>query len=210
MPLDTWLAFVATSCIVLVIPGPTVLLVSGFSLARGAGRAWWSALGAALGDATALSCSLMGLGAFLQASAGLFTAVKLAGALYLVWMGLGMLRRAGGFRPGAVQAMPGHERTRRRMFLEGYVVTALNPKSILFFVAFVPQFLTPGPDQTAQMLAVLATFTPLAFCNALGYVLLADRARRTAADPRAARVFQRLGGAALVGAGVWTAAREAG
>ncbi|GFK93931.1 Homoserine/homoserine lactone efflux protein [Fundidesulfovibrio magnetotacticus] len=214
MPLDAWLAFVAASCVILVIPGPTVLLVAGFSLSRGAGRAWWSAFGVALGDATALGCSLLGLGAFLQASAGLFTALKLAGAAYLVWMGLGMLRRSGRARSGPVVpagAAPAASRggSPWRMALQAYVVTALNPKSILFFVAFVPQFITPGPQAGSQMLVVLATFPALAFVNALGFVLLADRARRAAASPAAGRAFQRLGGAALVGAGLWTAAREA-
>ena len=214
MPLDTYLAFVAASAIILVIPGPTVMLVVGYALSYGARRASWSAFGVALGDATALSCSLLGLGAFLQTSAHLFTILKWAGALYLIWMGLKMIK-AGSITatqpsdsPGA-NASPGRPDSRLRMVVQAYVVTALNPKSILFFVAFVPQFITPAPDMSAQMLVILATFVTLAFLNVLAYAALAGSARRAARDPGVLRAFNRLGGSALVGAGVWTAAREA-
>lgn len=219
MPFETWLAFVATSAVVLVIPGPTVLLIAGFALSRGVRGAWRCALGVALGDATALTCSLLGLGAFLQTSSHLFTLLKWAGALYLVWMGVRMIRAgriaAGSSRPSAVSSTPPahasapHETTAWRMMLKAYVVTALNPKAIIFFVAFVPQFITPGPDVTAQMAVILATFVSLSIVNSLGFVLLAGSARSAAGDPSAMRLVNRLGGSALVGAGVWTAAREA-
>lgn len=209
MAFETWLAFVAASAVVLVIPGPTVLLVSGFALSHGARRAWWAAFGVALGDATALGCSLLGLGAFLQTSAHLFSLLKWAGALYLVWMGVKMMRSRGG-APGACSPGAARGGSALRMAAQAYVVTALNPKSMIFFVAFVPQFLTPGPDMATQMLVVLATFVPLAFVNVLGYVLLAASARRAAVSPRVLGLFNRAGGSVLVAAGVWTAAREAG
>ncbi len=205
MTLDTWLAFVAASTILLLIPGPTVMLVVGFALARGAARSWWAAFGVALGDATALGCSLLGLGAFLQASAELFTLLKWGGALYLVWIGLGMLRA----KPKALHADGGGDsRSSLSMLAQAYVVTALNPKSIFFFVAFVPQFLTPGPDMAAQMLTVLCTFVPLAFLNAAAYAVLAGTARRAARRPGVMAAFNRVGGSCMIGAGVWTAVRE--
>lgn len=222
MPFETWLAFVAASAVMLVIPGPTVLLVAGFALARGVRGAWRCALGVALGDATSLTCSLLGLGAFLQTSAHLFTLLKWAGALYLIWMGVKMLRAGriasrGSVRasavspaPDAPQAMtPGKDASASGMMLKAYVVTALNPKAIIFFVAFVPQFITPGPDVAVQMAVILATFVSLSIVNALGFVFLAGSARSAAGDPSAMRLVNRLGGSALVGAGVWTAAREA-
>lgn len=232
MSLQTWFAFVAASAILLVIPGPTVMLVIGHALAHGARRSIWSVIGVALGDATALGCSLLGLGAFLQTSAQLFTVLKWAGALYLIWMGLRMMRPSpsgAARKPSGTlddmgvtgdAGMSGNTGSpdslgasgpapARRLLAQAYVVTALNPKSILFFVAFVPQFMTPGPDVHAQMLVILATFVSLASVNAMAYALLAGSARRAARSGSVGRALSRLGGAVLVAAGIWTAAREA-
>ncbi|WP_027190662.1 LysE family translocator [Fundidesulfovibrio putealis] len=225
MPLDTYLAFVAASSLLLIIPGPTVMLVVGFALSYGARRASWSAVGVMLGDATALSCSLLGLGAFLQTSAHLFSILKWAGALYLIWMGVKMIKGGGNtashpsHSSGAADIDPigasppsaarPASNSRMRMVLQAYVVTALNPKTLLFFVAFVPQFITPGPDVHTQMLIILATFVGLAFLNVLAYAALAGSARRAARDPGVLRAFNRLGGCTFIGAGLWTAAREA-
>lgn len=211
MPVEIWFAFVAASAVMLVIPGPTVLLVSGLAMSHGARRAWPCALGVALGDATALACSLLGLGAFLQTGAHLFTLLKWAGAAYLVWMGIQMIlpeRATRGGNGAQDRGVPGAVKVRSLM-LKAYVVTALNPKAILFFVAFVPQFIAPGPDAAVQMAVILATFVTLSLANALTYILLAGFARRTACNPSASRLARRLGGATLVGAGLWTAAREA-
>lgn len=211
MPLEIWLAFVTASAVMLVIPGPTVLLVSGLAMSHGARRAWPCAVGVALGDATALVCSLLGLGAFLQTGAHLFTLLKWAGAAYLVWMGVQMIlpeRAARGADGAQTRSVPGVAAVRSLM-LKAYVVTALNPKAILFFVAFVPQFITPGPDAVLQMAVILATFVSLSLANALAFIFMAGFARRTACNPTAARLAKRLGGFTLVGAGLWTAAREA-
>ncbi|MBI4805242.1 MAG: LysE family translocator [Desulfovibrio sp.] len=210
MPLQTYFAFLLASTILLLIPGPTVMLVIAHSLTHGVRRAWWSAIGVALGDATALSCSLLGLGAFLQTSAHLFTILKWAGALYLIWMGYKMLRAEPAAMAGPARNPQGCqlEISRFRLVCQAYLVTALNPKSILFFVAFVPQFITPGPDVTRQMLIILASFVALAFLNSLAYAVLAGSARRAARSPGVLRTFTRLGGSALIGAGIWTAAKE--
>jgi threonine/homoserine/homoserine lactone efflux protein len=211
MPVEIWIAFVAASAVMLVIPGPTVLLVSGLAMSHGARRAWPCAVGVALGDATALVCSLLGLGAFLQASAHVFTLLKLAGAAYLVWMGVQMILPQGTARAGSdeqSQAVPRGANVSDLM-LKAYVVTALNPKAILFFVAFVPQFVVPGPDAVLQMAVILATFVTLSLANALAFILLAGFARRTACGATASRLSRRFGGLTLVGAGLWTAAREA-
>ena len=95
------------------------------------------------------------------------------------------------------------------MVAQAFAVTALNPKSILFFVAFVPQFITPQAAPLPQMAVILATFVSLAFLNSLAYICLAGRMRRMASNPRVLRSVSRSGGAVLVGAGVWTALREA-
>lgn len=88
MALEIWLAFALASAVLLSIPGPTVLLVVSYALARGRSSAWATVPGVTLGDFTAITASLLGAGALLQASATLFTVLKLAGAAYLIWLGI--------------------------------------------------------------------------------------------------------------------------
>ena len=92
------------------------------------------------------------------------------------------------------------------MLAHAWLVTALNPKSITFFVAFLPQFVSPSVDFLTQMVVFEATFLVLAFANALGYALIASRARAVARNPRAIRAFNRIGGGLLIGAGAVAAA----
>ncbi len=205
MTIETWLAFVAASTVLLVIPGPTILLVVSYALGQGWRAALPTAIGVALGDFTAMTLSMLGIGALLAASATLFTVLKLLGAGYLVWLGV-KLWRAGGTmdaRPitsaAPVVKMIGH----------AWLVTALNPKSITFFVAFLPQFLDRSGDFWQQMLIFELTFLTLAFANALGYGLVASRARSLVRSERAIRAINRTGGSLLIGAGVLTATARA-
>ena len=200
MSFETWAAFAAASSVLLVIPGPTVLLVVSYALGQGWRTALPMAIGVALGDFTAMTLSMLGLGALLATSATLFTILKWIGAAYLVYLGI-KLWRAGGTldtapRTDAVSAA--------KMLGHAWVVTALNPKSITFFVAFLPAFLDPRADFLTQMLVFETTFLVLAFANAFGYALVASRARRLASDPRAIGVVNKVGGGLLVGAGVAT------
>jgi threonine/homoserine/homoserine lactone efflux protein len=206
MPFETWLAFVAASIVLLVIPGPTILLVVSYALGQGWRTALPMALGVALGDFTAMTLSMLGLGALLAASASVFTVLKWIGAAYLIWLGI-KLWRAG----GTLDAAPRTDRaSAARMLGHAWLVTALNPKSITFFVAFLPQFLDPHRDFWTQMLVFEATFLTLAFCNALGYALAASRARTAVRDARVIRVINRVGGSLLIGAGVAAATVKAG
>jgi threonine/homoserine/homoserine lactone efflux protein len=200
MTFETWAAFAAASSILLVIPGPTVLLVVSYALGQGWRTALPMAVGVALGDFTAMTLSMLGLGALLATSATLFTILKWVGAAYLIYLGI-KLWRAGGTldappRTDAVSAA--------KMLGHAWLVTALNPKSITFFVAFLPAFLDPRADFLTQMLVFETTFLVLAFANAFGYALVASRARRLASNPRAIRAVNKVGGGLLVGAGVAT------
>ena len=141
MALDHWLAFVAASAVLLAIPGPTVLLVVSYALGHGRRAAGSTVAGVLLGDFTAMTASLLGLGALLAASATLFSVLKWIGALYLVYLGIKLWRAP--VAAAADEAMAPIER-HRRIFLHAYAVTALNPKSIVFFIAFLPQFLDHG------------------------------------------------------------------
>jgi len=198
MSIETWLAFVAASTILLVIPGPTILLVISYALGQGWRAALPMSVGVALGDFTAMTLSMLGVGALLAASATLFTALKLVGAAYLIWLGI-KLWRAG----GALQAEARTDTSPAiSMVAHAWLVTALNPKGITFFVAFLPQFLDPTGDVLRQMLIFGATFLALAFGNALGYGLLAARAGAITRNPSAISLFNKVGGSLLIGAGV--------
>ena len=200
MTFETWAAFAAASTVLLIIPGPTVLLVVSYALGQGWRTALPMAVGVALGDFTAMTLSMLGLGALLATSATLFTILKWVGAAYLVYLGI-KLWRAG----GTLDAAPRTDAvSAAKMLGHAWLVTALNPKSITFFVAFLPAFLDPTGDFFTQMLVFETTFLLLAFANAFGYALVASRARRFASNPRAIGVVNKVGGGLLVGAGVAT------
>ncbi|TCK28613.1 threonine/homoserine/homoserine lactone efflux protein [Ancylobacter aquaticus] len=202
MSIETWLAFVAASAVLLVIPGPTILLVVSYALGQGRKVAFPVALGVALGDFTAMTLSMLGLGALLATSATLFTALKWIGAAYLIWLGI-KLWRAGG-QASFGEARPAGSAV--SMVAHAWVVTALNPKSITFFVAFLPQFLDPGRDFLTQLAIFEATFLFLAAANAFGYALLAGRLRGTVQNTRRVAIINRVGGSLLIAAGVATLA----
>jgi threonine/homoserine/homoserine lactone efflux protein len=152
----------------------------------------------ALGDFTAMTLSMLGVGALLAASSLLFAVLKWAGAAYLVWLGI-QLWRAG----GALDATPRSDPTpAARMLAQAWLVTALNPRSITFFVAFLPQFIDQASDFWSQMLIFEGTFIALAFANAIGYALVASRARRLMHSERAVGIFNQVGGSLLIGAGL--------
>lgn len=202
MPLDLWLAFAAAATALLMIPGPTILLVVSYSLTQGRRVALAMALGVALGDFIAMTTSLMGLGALVMASAELFTVLKWVGAVYLVWMGVKLWRAT----PADATIPEAAPKEARAIFAHAAAVTALNPKSIAFFVAFVPQFIRLDHPLPVQFATLIATFVTLATVNALFYALLADRLRSRIRRPGVLRAMNRTGGGALIGMGLMTAA----
>jgi threonine/homoserine/homoserine lactone efflux protein len=200
--LDTWLAYAAATAVLLVIPGPTILTVISYSLTHGRRANVALVAGVALGDSTALVLSLVGLGALLAASAMLFTAVKWAGGLYLMYLGARMLRGSAVALPAQGEG-PAKLESHTRVFANTWLVTALNPKGIIFFIAFLPQFLRPGPDVAAQLWVLAVTFVVLATINAALYAVFAASARKFLSTPRALRGFNLAGGSLLTAAGVW-------
>ena len=203
MDIQVWVAFVAASVVLLMIPGPTIVLVLTYALTQGRRVAVASAAGVATGDLIAMTASLLGLGAVVLASATLFTALKWVGAAYLVWMGVGMIRAAGGQTLGRLADVP--DLTPRRVFGNAMIVTALNPKSIVFFIAFVPQFLMVDRPLAPQFAVLIATFVTLAAVNALAYALLADGMRATIRRSAVLAWMTRAGGGVLIAMGLLTA-----
>jgi threonine/homoserine/homoserine lactone efflux protein len=202
MSIELWLAFVVAAEIILVIPGPTILLVIGQAATHGRSSVLPLVVGVLCGDALAMTLSLAGLGALMATSALLFTALKWIGALYLIYLGIQQWRRQG-LVPGAERAEPAA--APGALWRRAFIVTALNPKSIAFFVAFLPQFVVQGPPALPQLTVLGTTFLVLATVNAALYAVFAGELRETLQQGRVHRWFHRCGACALVGAGVITA-----
>ncbi|TYB81665.1 LysE family translocator [Maritimibacter fusiformis] len=201
MQIELWLAYVAATMVVLIIPGPTILLVLSYALTQGRRVAVGMALGVALGDLVAITASLLGLGALVMASATLFSVLKWIGAGYLIYLGIKLLRAG----PAQIDLSDPDPKPVRQIFTHAAIVTATNPKSIAFFVAFVPQFIRPEAALAPQFTLLIATFVTLGTLNALAYALLADRLRRRIRKPAVLTWLNRLGGGVLVTMGALTA-----
>jgi threonine/homoserine/homoserine lactone efflux protein len=197
--LERWLAFVATSAVVLAVPGPTILAMTGYVMAYGRHARALLVSAVALGDVTAISASLIGLGALLAPSTMLFTIVKWAGALYILYLGLERLRRHSIIRTTPAEATLARAQLFRRMF----AVTLLNPKGMVFYVAFLPQFVGPESEPFAQLFVLALTFATLAAINASLYAAGASLLSKQLTSGAAPRLFSVVSGALLVGAAVW-------
>lgn len=204
MSFENWLAFVAASAIMLAIPGPTIVLVISYALTHGRKIAAATVAGVALGDFTAMTASMLGLGALLATSALLFTGLKWIGAAYLIYLGI-KLWRAPVRENNVEDARPATDRNAKRIFLHAFLVTALNPKSIIFFVAFVPQFMDVHQPLLGQVLILESTFLVLATLNSALYAIMASSARDTIRSPKVQRVVNRTGGGLMIGAGLLAA-----
>lgn len=203
MSIDHWLAFAAASAILLAIPGPTILLVVSYALAGGQRTAAPVVAGVALGDFVAMTTSLLGLGVLLSTSATLFMILKWIGAAYLIYLGIRLW-----LAPAApIEIAPAEpQHNGKSMFVHAFAVTALNPKSIVFFVAFLPQFLDHAQPAVPQMIVFEATFLTLAVANAAIYAWLAATARGAIRRPSIQRLVNRVGGSLLIAAGLATVA----
>jgi len=179
----------------LLCRGPTILLVVSYALARGRNVTLALVSGVILGHLIAMSVTLAGLGIVLAASASVFTMMKWAGALYLAWMGIGMIRKAG-TATGELQAVA--QRGSGTAFRDGFIVILLNPKSIGFFIAFVPQFIDSANPVVPQFLIMIVTFVGLGGINVLAYAPLAARLRDKVTRPGALAWLQRAGGGVLI------------
>jgi len=149
--LDTLLAFLGISILITLAPGPDNLMVIGRSLARGQRAGLAFGLGCAAGCVTHIAWASLGIAALVRASNGLFLAIKLAGAAWLLWLGIQALRSGGSLTP----ATGGAPRSGLQDFRQGFVANALNPKVGLFFLAFLPQFAAPEAGPVWIQMAIL-------------------------------------------------------
>ena len=200
MSIEIWTAFVAASIVLLVIPGPTILTVISYSISHGYKAKIPLILAVALGDSTALALSLLGLGVLLAESAFWFQAVKWVGGVYLIFLGIKLLMA--GVKPPALNRVE-KRASSWRLFVNTYLVTALNPKGIIFFVAFLPQFINTNSEVATQLWVLATTFVVLASLNATLYAVFAGKAQQTLASPKTHRIFNICGGSLLSAAGIW-------
>lgn len=205
MSIEIWFAFVAASIVLLIIPGPTILTVISYSISHGYKAKIPLILAVALGDSTALALSLIGLGALLAESAFWFQAVKWAGGLYLIYLGIKLL--LAGVNPSNIEENK-DEVSSWKLFANTYLVTALNPKGIIFFVAFLPQFINTHTDVTAQLWLLAVTFVTLASLNATLYAVFAGKAQQALSSAKTQRLFNLCGGSLLSAAGIWALTAE--
>ncbi|TQV79933.1 LysE family translocator [Denitrobaculum tricleocarpae] len=202
MSFEVWLAFVAASAALLAVPGPVVMLLFSTTLGRGRSVSIAAVPGVVLGDFAAMTVSLMGAGAVLSASATLFTILKILGAAYLVWLGIQMWRTDA--KPLALKTAA-RNRSRLTVFRQAFLVTAFNPKDIVFFVAFLPQFINPAEPPLAQIITIEVTFLAMVLISNLLWIFLCGTLRDGLKNPATLRFVNRLGAGCLIGAGAFTA-----
>jgi len=200
-----WIAFALASAVMGLIPGPGVMSIVGYAVGAGRRVALASVAGMMVGNAIAMSLSLLGVGALLAASALAFSVVKWAGASYLIGLGLLIIARSRG-ASRQDDAPPAPALGARAAFAGNVAVGTFHPKTIVFFVAFVPQFISPDGDYTAQAALLIATFCLVVGGTDTAYALAASRAAWLLRTPRAATWAKRAGGGVLIASGVATAA----
>ena len=204
MPLELWLAYVATSAVVLAVPGPTILLVLSLSISQGRRATVPLVAGVALGDGVAITLSLIGLGTLLATSAFWFTVVKWIGGLYLIYLGIRLMRGANKSQDNqSDQTESTPAPTPGKLFFNTFIVTALNPKSIVFFIALLPQFVSPAHPAGPQLWVLGVSFVVMATICATSYALFAASVRRFLKSPRVQRIYGLIGGSLLCVAGTW-------
>ena len=198
MPLENWLAYTFVTATFLLIPGPTILLVISYSLIRGRQAVFALLLGVGLGDIVAMILSFIGVGLLLQTVTIAFQFLKWIGAAYLIWLGIKMWRSAS--ESMELSAIT-DKKVWHAIMANAFVITALNPKSIVFFLAFLPQFINSEKPFITQSLILGSTFLVLAIISVLFYSLLASF---TGQQMRLSLIHlwtNRIGGCLLIGAG---------
>lgn len=200
VPAPNMLTFALASLLLIAVPGPSVLFVIGRTLALGRRGGLLSVLGNAAGELVQIAAVALGVGVVLAQSIVLFSVVKFAGAAYLIYLGIQAIRHRGA---GPAAADPTRPASTARILREGFVVGATNPKSIVFFVAVLPQFVDYSAGGIPFQLATLgALFLLIALVSDSGWAMIAGTARRWfASSPRRIAALGTTGGVMMIGLG---------
>ena len=198
MPLELYLAYLATCILIVIVPGPTVTLIVANSLKFGTRAGLLNIAGTQLGLAVCIGIVLLGLASLIASLGWWFDLLRLAGAAYLIWLGWKLLRSSGTLDSAEAHAPRGG------FFLQGFTVLMSNPKILVLFGALFPQFIDPNGNYVSQVLLLGATAMATAFVFDGLYAIAAGRAGRMLTTRRVRRVSQ-ASGICLIGTGVWLA-----
>jgi threonine/homoserine/homoserine lactone efflux protein len=199
VPLDLYLAYIAACFLIAIIPGPTVTVIVANSLAHGTRAGLLNVAGTQLGLGVMMLILIIGLSSVIAAMEWLFDWLRWAGAAYLVWLGYKLLRAPDlvmEARNGAVPA--------GGFFLQGFLVMMSNPKALFWFGAFIPQFIDPRGNYTAQIVLLGVTAMAVALVSDGAYAVLTGRAGGFLSR-KGVRLVSRLSGGFLIGGGLWLA-----
>lgn len=198
-PMENLFAFAIAAAILILIPGPSVLFVIGRSIALGRRAGVLSVIGNALGTIPAVLAVAFGVGAIVASSVVAFTVIKVAGAIYLVYLGVQAIRH----RNAHVQSAGSPSTSACKLLMQGFIVGVTNPKTIAFFVAVLPQFVDPAAGAVwAQLLLLGTTFQLIALVCDSVWALVAGTARLWfAKSPRRISIFSGAGGVMMIGLG---------
>ena len=198
MNLHLFLAYCLAVAILVLMPGPIVTLVVANSLSHGSRSGLATVAGASMGNAILLGATAVGLVAFFALLSEIFEVVRWAGASYLIWLGVKAWRAHGG---QGLAIVPAAKRSTRAVFLQGFVIAITNPKALLFYVAFLPQFVDSHLPAGPQLLVMIVTMIIMALFSDSAYALLAGRARGWFTTPGRRRLQSRITGTLLIGIG---------
>jgi threonine/homoserine/homoserine lactone efflux protein len=196
MNLQLFTAFVLITLVLIITPGPIVTLVIATGATRGTRAALTTVAGTTVGNAILLTAIALGLSWVLANAIVLFDILRWAGAAYLVWLGIQSWRGAG--RSGGAPAPRGHVHFRR-----GVIVALSNPKTIVFFTAFLPQFIDPTLPAPRQLAVMCAVSVLLAASTDSAWGIAAGLGRAWFMKPARAKLLARLSGTVLIGGGIW-------
>lgn len=201
MSFETWVAFVIASAIVVLIPGPNIILTINHAIRDGKRSGLATVPGVSLGALIAMTLSLAGAGAVLATSAYLFSMLKLAGAAYLIWMAYVLWTAP---VQSELTTDDTEEQPLKALFWQSFLISVLNPKGPIFYVAFVPQFVDISGPVFFQFSILTATFVGVATLNTLLWLFFANGLRDHFQKPGAMRLLNRGGASCLFVAGLLT------
>ena len=207
MTIEIWATFVAVVFVFALVPGPTVILVIAQAVSHGKKSVLPLVAGVLCGDFVAMSLSLIGLGAVLATSATLFLILKWFGVAYLIYLGIKTWREKPIIDDTSFKEM---NVSKIKMFKSSFVVTALNPKGIIFFVTFLPQFINPESEALPQLLILMITFLGVISFTITSFALLSGSVSHKIQSYQARRKLNKIGGGALIGAGLITSVMQRG
>jgi homoserine/homoserine lactone efflux protein len=204
MTIESILLFAATEAAMSVSPGPAVMMVVAYGIARGWRTSLFVNLGILSGNAIYFTVSATGLGTLILASPTLFNAIKYVGAAYLVYLGLSAI--FGKPSPITLSSIDSQAQSGRRIYFTALMLQVTNPKALLTFVAILPQFIDPHAPIAMQMLILAACSIIPEFFILLAYGMLASKASHLATQPKYSLITERIAGSLVLMAGVLVAA----